>query len=289
MEDKAGLGGEELGSGDGGGAWGGRSSAVSHQAAEAPVEEELAPCAPWEPDLGLLSHAAAVRHFRSALRRLEGRTVDAELIRQACGALGGGAHGGAGDAGKRRSSGSVSAGETRAEGLIRMADFAVYLRSFGTRLTLGLLVAATLLAALLSIADGLYLAHWTSDGPPPTQPHIPGGAPPTLPPIPEGTPPTLPPIPGGGSAGPSQVASLLTYVSLGFAAQLFAAVQTVLLTLCALRASRALHAAVLRAVVGAPMAFFDATPSGNVLNRMLSDMQVRQVKSRGLHAREGTR
>jgi hypothetical protein len=229
------------------------SSAVSDMAAEIsgqgcvlakgdPVE-----AAAWQPTLSLLSHAAAMRLFRSALRRLEGRTVDAELIQEACGALGGGGKA----AGRSSSGGPAVGGETRAEGLIRMADFAVYLRSFGTRITLGLLVLATLLAALLSIADGLYLAHWTSD-PAPSQPQQ-------------------------KDSESSEVTSLVTYVSLGFASQLFAAVQTVLLTLCALRASHALHAAVLRAVIGAPMAFFDATPSGSVLNRMLSDMQARGV------------
>jgi hypothetical protein len=284
-EGPVGHGGSEVGSGDGGGRGVSHSSggaatfpapaveAAGGAAASALAEDAtVLPDSSADPSLGLLSHAAAVRHFRSALRRLEGRTVNAQLIEQACGALGGlpgladqgGPRHGVGGrpvsgGGRSPTTGLVVGGEARAEGLIRMADFAVYLRSFGTRVTLGCLVAATLLAAVLSIADGLYLAHWTRGDP--SQPSIPGGAPPTE-------------ILAGSSPRPSQTTSLLIYVSLGFAAQLFAAAQTVLLTFCALRASRALHAAVLRALVGAPMAFFDATPSGSVLNRMLSDMQV---------------
>ena len=57
--------------------------------------------------------------------------------------------------------------------------------------------------------------------------------------------------------------------------QALSAAQTVLLTLCSLRASRELHRRIAAALLHAPLAFFDATSTGAILNRFLSDTQVR--------------
>ncbi|KAH8061136.1 ATPase [Aureococcus anophagefferens] len=46
------------------------------------------------------------------------------------------------------------------------------------------------------------------------------------------------------------------------------ALQTILLTLCALDASKTLHEKMLDGVLGAPLRFFDETPQGNALNRL---------------------
>jgi ABC-type multidrug transport system fused ATPase/permease subunit len=48
---------------------------------------------------------------------------------------------------------------------------------------------------------------------------------------------------------------------------------TIVLTVCALRASRQLHGRVLGRLLAAPLAFFDARPSGEIINRLLGDMQ----------------
>ena len=194
----------------------------------------------------LVSRAAAARHLRSVLHKLEGRRIDSALIARTCATLLGN-----GEADERA--------ETKAEGLIRAADFNVYLRSFGTWLTLGLLVVATILAAILSIGDGVYLAEWTRGD----RPNVSTGS-------------ASPRLSTSPTSTPSQTVSLLIYISIGFASQVFAAMQTILLTLCALRASRALHSTVLDALMKAPMYFFDLTPSGAVLNRLLSDMQARE-------------
>ena len=79
---------------------------------------------------------------------------------------------------------------------------------------------------------------------------------------------------GGESVGGlSQTQNLLVYVGIGCTGELLAAMQTLALTICALRASRKLHGTVLARLLRAPMLFFDSTPSGAVLNRFLSDMQ----------------
>jgi hypothetical protein len=46
-------------------------------------------------------------------------------------------------------------------------------------------------------------------------------------------------------------------------------VRAVLLAACALRASRRLHARLVAALLDAPVALFDSTPSGAILNRFL--------------------
>ena len=54
---------------------------------------------------------------------------------------------------------------------------------------------------------------------------------------------------------------------------LLVAVGALLLTACALRASRHLHETLLRRVVRSPMSFFDSTATGIIMNRMLQDIQ----------------
>ena len=50
------------------------------------------------------------------------------------------------------------------------------------------------------------------------------------------------------------------------------ALQTIILTLCALDASKTLHEQMLTAVISTSMSFFDGTPIGNILNRFLQDL-----------------
>ena len=66
---------------------------------------------------------------------------------------------------------------------------------------------------------------------------------------------------------------LTIYVVINFLAALISAVQTVVLTICSLRASKIFHDRMLAKLVGAPMTFFDVTPTGRILNRFLQDMQ----------------
>ena len=75
----------------------------------------------------------------------------------------------------------------------------------------------------------------------------------------------------GCDAGEQQ-RSLAMYAALGALSALLACSQAVVLTPCALKASREMHARLLCAMLAAPMAFFDATSAGSILNRFLQDM-----------------
>ena len=88
-------------------------------------------------DTPLLSLSAAVALVRRTLRRSEGEVVKGGLIERACAALTG--------------SGGFGLDEQKREGLIAWADFAVYLKDFGSPSTRVLL--------LVSAGDALAPAH----------------------------------------------------------------------------------------------------------------------------------
>lgn len=165
---------------------------------------------------GGLSPEACVRLMRATLQMAEGRRVDAKLIDQTCRAL---LYGG-------------SETETKREGIISAVDFAVYLRHFGSRLAFGLLLLVTIAGAVLSVADTVWLAHWTggtnssaaNDGKADLGPNVSA---------------VLSSAASKGSL--SQTDSLLVYVAVGSSSSFLSAIQTIALTICALRASRLLH------------------------------------------------
>ena len=76
---------------------------------------------------------------------------------------------------------------------------------------------------------------------------------------------------GGGSRS-KQLKGLVIYVLIGGVQAVVLALQTIILTLCALDASKILHNKMLTSVVATSMAFFDSTPIGHILNRFLQDL-----------------
>eukprot|EP00928_Gymnodinium_smaydae_P037326 TRINITY_DN25931_c0_g1_i1.p1 TRINITY_DN25931_c0_g1~~TRINITY_DN25931_c0_g1_i1.p1 ORF type:complete len:617 (-),score=53.38 TRINITY_DN25931_c0_g1_i1:140-1873(-) len=68
-------------------------------------------------------------------------------------------------------------------------------------------------------------------------------------------------------------ADLAIYSSIGLAGGLVDCLQALVLTYCALGASRSIHKDMLRSVLRAPLSFFDLSPMGRILNRFLQDMQ----------------
>lgn len=129
-------------------------------------------------------------------------------------------------------------GEQRREGLLAWRDVRLYLDAFGKQGKVALLLVLALSGCALGVAANIWLSVWADSG---------------------------------GSRR-TQIRRLLTYVGIGAAEAVVLAIQTVVLTLCALDASRTLHSQMLEAVMSAPMAFFDATPIGHVLNRFLQDL-----------------
>ena len=96
---------------------------------------------------------------------------------------------------------------------------------------------------------------------------------PPLAPPPSLPPPLTPSHLSPGDASEHDRNSLFIYVAFGVGTEVLRALQTVLLTICSLRASRRLHSKLVDRLLRAPLSFYDGTTSGAVLNRVLSDLQ----------------
>ena len=77
----------------------------------------------------------------------------------------------------------------------------------------------------------------------------------------------------GKEASANQERSVLIYFFISVSTSLANCFQAILLTLCALSASRTIHTEMLQKILAAPMSFFDSSPTGRVLNRFLQDLQ----------------
>ena len=129
--------------------------------------------------------------------------------------------------------------ETREEGMVSWTDFRVYLDVFGTRATLLALALLLLVGPVLSAMTNVWLSVWANRD-------------------------------QGGRQGEQD---LLIYAAFGVADGLVSALSNIIVTLCALRASRAIHRDMLSSLLGAELQFFDSTPSGRIANRFLQDLQ----------------
>ena len=128
--------------------------------------------------------------------------------------------------------------ERRREGFIKWSDFRLYLDAFGRRGKVILLLILALSGCGLGVAANVWLSDWADHG-------------------------------GNRS---KQLKGLVIYVLIGGVQAVVLALQTIILTLCALDASKSLHEKMLTAVVSTSMNFFDSTPVGNILNRFLQDL-----------------
>ena len=131
--------------------------------------------------------------------------------------------------------GSTTDDETKHFGLIAWVDFKVYLKVFGTAFMIAMLAACAVGSAALAIVQNVWLAVW-SDTDKASQKY------------------------------------LIVYAAIGCGSAVTVAMQTIVLTLCALRASRALHSSMLDTLIDAPVRFFDANPVGRIQNRFLQDL-----------------
>ena len=128
--------------------------------------------------------------------------------------------------------------ERRREGFIKWSDFRLYLDAFGRRGKVVLLLILAFSGCGLGVAANVWLSDWADHG-------------------------------GNRS---KQLKGLVIYVLIGGVQAVVLALQTIVLTLCALDASKALHEKMLTSVISTSMSFFDGTPIGNILNRFLQDL-----------------
>ena len=143
--------------------------------------------------------------------------------------------------------GEADDAESHREGLISTADFLVYLRAFGTGCARAALVAVTVAAAVSTIAANVWLTKWTNGtaagATNATNATNTNNA--TNATNASGAAVAAALVGGGdgraGSAARREMLSLALYAALGGAAEVFSAVQVVLLTVCSLRASRLLQ------------------------------------------------
>jgi len=124
--------------------------------------------------------------------------------------------------------------EKKGEGLIQWQDLKIYLDAFfiQQKFLILLLLLSLLACAFLGVFMNVWLAQWSD---------------------------------GGGDG-------LAVYVGIGVAYAVAQAIQSLILTFCALRASRMIHKQMLETLLQAPMWFFDKTASGELQNKFLQDL-----------------
>jgi len=125
--------------------------------------------------------------------------------------------------------------ERKREGLISWNDFRLYLKKFGSNATLSVLALVLLLGAFMSIFMNVWLSIWSD-------------------------------------AKDQNIMYLVCYAVVGLAIAILSASELLILTVCSLIASRAIHTLMFTAFLGASMSFFDTTPTGHIMNRFLQDL-----------------
>ena len=156
--------------------------------------------------------------------------------------------------------------ERRREGFIAYGDVRLYLDAFGKRGKVLLLLLLAFAGCGLGVGANVWLSDW-ADGALAASRCTRGHR--TMTWVVSFS--NLMLRAGGGSRS-KQLQGLTIYVLIGGVQAFVLALQTIILTLCALDASKTLHAKMLTAVISTSMAFFDATPIGSILNRFLQDL-----------------
>ena len=272
------------------------SNVVSSDSSGETLSAQSSPADDAEHETGGMRMETMVRLLRAALRQLQGQRIDQAVIDRACDAL-------IGSCGDMTGGGGQTQGEIderKKEGLISREDFMVYLHEFGTRAALVALAAVTIASALFSVGSNVFLAYWTDGNSRcapaagnstleefnslvPSYHDWPAASTSTLPHhvlfVMRAAPVVVAGWVGAGGDGgedrceaEQQQRNLGMYAVLGALGALLTCSQAVVLTPCALRASRGLHARLVDALLAAPMSFFDATSAGAIMNRFLQDM-----------------
>jgi len=161
--------------------------------------------------------------------------------------------------------------EDRERGVVKRDVWSRYGASLGL-LNMAMLIMMHAGGQGLTFGSSWWLGEWTRDAfalmpcPPPSPPPSPGHAP---------APHLEPPYCGN----PHHLALgtpwfyILIYTVVSMTAALIILVRSVVITFSSLHAGRRTHDAAINSVFGAPMAFFDTTPLGRILNRFSGDVQ----------------
>uniref|UniRef100_A0A7S3A6C5 Probable ATP-dependent transporter ycf16 n=2 Tax=Rhodosorus marinus TaxID=101924 RepID=A0A7S3A6C5_9RHOD len=135
--------------------------------------------------------------------------------------------------------GHLTGVEKRETGRVRMRDYGLYVSAFGGPLVGFVLVCLMALAQACNIGSTYWLSVWSSQG--------------------------IQPDPGSGFY-------LSGYALLGAFSVVVAGLASISLAFAGISASRTMHHKMLLHVLGAPMAWFDATPTGRLINRFNADI-----------------
>lgn len=184
-----------------------------------------------------VSFGSAVARLKAVLWQRMGRKVDALLIRRLVAQVSGDADKGA---------------DAKADGEVTNSSFLWYLELFGTAQVKIFFILIATVAAVFSVAQRYYLANWTDSN------EACAGAATAA---------------NGCSAAADETRQMLLYALIGATATLLFLGESLCAVEAALSASRRVHRQLLKGVTHATTQFFDGTARGQILNRMIQDMQ----------------
>ncbi|KAJ2832598.1 hypothetical protein GGI24_001173 [Coemansia furcata] len=137
------------------------------------------------------------------------------------------------------------------QGKVERDIYGIYIRACGMR-NAAMFAAVLLVASVSNVSANMWLKHWASTN---AEKDAPGAA-------------------WSFLLGRSVFFYLGIYGAIGLLGASMSSLQSLLLwTRCSIRASKKIHENMLRGVLRSPMAFFDVTPLGRILNRFSSDLQ----------------
>jgi ATP-binding cassette subfamily C (CFTR/MRP) protein 1 len=238
------------------------SEAQLHKSHEDGEKEESPPspvvmAAAAADGVDLITLHSALRRFTTALRQVSGWTVDAHLI----GRL------------RRQLVGQSADGtDGKSAGTIAPAVYGWYTREYGSVTLWVMLVLVAFLAAAFEIADRVWLSMWTEGN---TSCQVVGDTPDIHGSASASSASSAMVSPPGPCNAARQRLSLLVFMGLGTISAVLAASTTVLnRVVCATRASRSIHQQVLASLMRATTEFFDTTATGQIINRLLTDIKI---------------
>ncbi|CAD6185500.1 unnamed protein product [Caenorhabditis auriculariae] len=136
-------------------------------------------------------------------------------------------------------------------GKVKMSIYMTYFKAIGLPIAL-LFIVVYIASSILGVFSNLYLARWSDDAEQIVRR-------------------------SNGSSSETQT-RLGVYAALGMSQAVSVCAASVIMALGMVRASRLLHANLLKNTMHSPMAFFDVTPIGRILNRFGKDVDVTDTK-----------